>query len=157
MWFWGCETMKFLRILCEAQSSSVLSLQSSKKAEKDWVMLFPANVAKISTYGLVDVDHVSKVVCLLDRLPHSWNITDMADAIIWANRCYKCFNDEETLQRNQIDCCFDWLDNSSMGERLMDNPREGIRYCNVLWFSHFSPKRSPGGVPTSRKLRKELF
>ena len=50
---------------------------------------------KISTYGLVDVDHVSKVVCLLDRLPHSWNITDMADAIIWANRCYKCFDDEE--------------------------------------------------------------
>ena len=45
---------------------------------------------------------------------------------------------------NQIDCCFDWLDNSSMGERLMDNPREGIRYCNVLWFSYFSPKRSPG-------------
>ena len=29
-----------------------------------------------------------KVVCWLDRLPPSWNITDMANAIIWANRSY---------------------------------------------------------------------
>ena len=31
-----------------------------------------------------------QVVCLLDRLPPSWNITDLAEAIIWENRC--CFN-----------------------------------------------------------------
>ena len=31
-----------------------------------------------------------KVICLLDRLPPSWNITDLAEAIIWENRC--CFN-----------------------------------------------------------------
>ena len=30
------------------------------------------------------------MVCLLDRLPPSWNITDLAEAIIWENRC--CFN-----------------------------------------------------------------
>jgi len=46
-----------------------------------------------------------EVVCLLDRIPPSWNITDMANAIIWAN---------------------------SLGERMMDNPKGGIRIQNEL-------------------------